>query len=266
MSELYFLSFSSGSSGNCYYLGTKDRGILIDAGISIKRLRLGMEAYKLKLSNILAVLVTHEHMDHIRSLSSYCKKLHIPVYTSEYLHGVLASHFATRSEVPNYAKNLLSDMWTNISDFEVRYFIVPHDARQTIGFAIRFKDRLYVHLTDLGRVPEEAMYYCKQADTVVIESNYDVEMLLSGKYSNELKKRIIEDNGHLSNDACAAAIKEFYHKGLRNIFLCHISANNNSPSLAYNFALRTLETIGVKKGELRLEALPRKESTALIYL
>ena len=110
---------------------------------------------------------------------------------------------------------------------------------------------------------DEAIRFCRQADTVVLESNYDKNMLLEGKYPEELKKRILNGNGHLSNEECAAAISEFIHPGLKNLFLCHLSENNNTPQLAYETAKRVYSNTG---NEIRLQTLPRRTPSSLIIL
>ena len=266
MSDLRFISFSSGSSGNCYYLGCDEGGILIDAGVSLRRLKQYLTDQHLSFDSFQSILVTHDHMDHIRSLGSYCKKLVKPIYATSVLHEALVNrHFAV-PYMDACRKILKDDEWNEIGPFMVKYFIVPHDATQTVGYAIRYKERKFVLMTDMGRMTDEAMAFAKESDTVVIESNYDVDMLLSGPYTHELKMRICQGHGHLSNDECGMAIREFYHPGLRNLFLCHLSNNNNTPDIAYKNAMSVLDALGVERGTIRLLALPRTAPTSLIHL
>ena len=164
-------------------------------------------------------------------------------------------------------KDLQADAWNPVSaDFDVRYFEVPHDATQCIGFAIRCEGELFVLMTDLGHTTPEALSWASQASTVVIESNYDMDMLLGGSYPQVLKDRISHGIGHLSNDACAAAIPQFIHPGLRNLFLCHLSGNNNTPELAYESARRALSDAGVEPGTVALRVLRRGEPSPLLNL
>ena len=115
-------------------------------------------------------------------------------------------------------------------------------------------------MTDLGFVPDYAYEYCASADYVIIESNYDVDMLLGGNYPPDLKARIMSDRGHLSNEACAAALRRIWHPGLRGIFLCHLSKDNNTQELAYNTARSSLTSLGLSvPGDIRLECMPRSE-------
>ena len=149
---------------------------------------------------------------------------------------------------------------------KVRYFVVPHDATQTVGYAIELEGRRFVIMTDVGRMTDEAVEFARTADTVVVESNYDMDMLMSGPYTYDLKMRIVQGCGHLSNDECASAIKRFHHTGLKNVFLCHLSENNNTRDLAFNCSLAALQELGVKKGDLALRCLPRQYPSPLFNL
>ena len=131
-----------------------------------------------------------------------------------------------------------------------------------MGFAICIGDTHYVHITDCGGMTQEAVQFCSQADSVVLESNYDRQMLLNGPYTQELKSRILNGNGHLSNDDCASAIKSFMHPGLKNLFLCHLSENNNTPELAYESAKTAISD----NSHIRLQTLPRRTPSSLIIL
>lgn len=262
-----FKSISSGSCGNCYFLGVFndegkcDAGILIDAGVSIKRLRNELKEDGLSLDDIKAVLVTHDHLDHIRSLGSYCKHLKIPVWTTPELHKALAHHSMTYEWI-GYCRSRLEQGWNEIVPglIKARYFIVPHDASQTVGYAILFGSHRYVHITDCGRMTDEALNWCRQADSVVLESNYDSWMLEHGPYPRELQDRIRNGHGHLSNDECAEAIRQFRHDGLENLFLCHLSEHNNTPQAAMDASRRAFDG---DSGRTRLLTLPRQTATPL---
>lgn len=267
-----FMSFTSGSCGNCYYLGTepgadgRSRALLIDAGASMRRVKKIMMEKKLCIDDVCGILVTHDHLDHIRFLGTFCKYLRARVYAPKKLHGALAVHSFTKDHVAGCRQVLDSQDWTSVSDcFEIRYFVVPHDATQTVGYAVRCEGHLFVLMTDLEHVTPEAMELASVADTVVIESNYDYDMLVNGPYPPELKKRILNE-GHLCNDDTAAAIKEFYHDGLRNLFLCHLSGENNAPKIAYDCAMNALCEIGVEKGRVHLRTLERGVPSPLINL
>ena len=263
---LKFMSLSSGSCGNCYYLGTEQGGLLIDAGVSLRRLKKTLQEHELDFNSFSAVLVTHDHLDHIRHLGSFCKKLCKPVYTTADIHRALARHTFTAPTIGPCRKILESGVWNEVAGFKVRYFIVPHDATQTVGYAIENGDRRFVIMTDIGRMTDEAVELSLGADTVVVESNYDMDMLMSGPYTYELKMRIVQGCGHLSNDECASAIRRFHHPALRNIFLCHLSENNNTADLAYKSAAAALAAKGVAKGEIALRCLPRQYPSPMFNL
>lgn len=291
-----FLSLSSGSSGNCYFLGRFDGenclgGILIDAGVSLKRLKSILSDHGLSTDDFGAILITHDHMDHVRSLASYCKKLSKPIWTSDVLADALLSRTLKLASLGATVLKLVEDGWNDVCGFGVRYFVVPHDATQTIGYAIRIPlDELpegtslsqmlgvsgeirchnFFIMTDAGRVTDEAIAFAKESDSVVFESNYDVDMLMGGPYTHELKMRIMNGHGHLSNDECAHALHRFFHPSLRNVFLCHLSENNNTPRLAYEASravLDELEAAGqIESGAISLRPLPRTSASGLIVL
>lgn len=264
--EIKFMSLSSGSCGNCYYLGTGKSGILIDAGVSLKRLKKVLQENGLDNDSFSAILVTHDHLDHIRHLGSYCKRLSKPVYTTATIHNALARHTFTAPTIAPCRRVLAHAQWNEVAGMNVMYFVVPHDATQTVGYAIETEGHKFVIMTDVGRVTDEAVEHARKADTVVIESNYDMDMLMSGPYTHELKMRIVQGCGHLSNDECASAIRRFYHPGVRNIFLCHLSENNNTPDLAYKSALEALSTVGAEKGTVALRCLPRQYPSQMYVL
>lgn len=269
--RVLFKSFSSGSCGNCYYLGVEDekggrQGVLIDAGVSLRRVKKELASEGLGLNDFSAILVTHDHMDHIRSLASFCKHLGKPVWATAELHKALAHHIITHEYIGPCRRILQKGAWNQVVEgmVMVRYFEVPHDATQTVGFAIQLAGKNYVHITDCGRMTTEALSFCSQAQTVVLESNYDTQMLLEGPYPKELKDRILNGNGHMSNDESAQAIRTFAHKGLENLFLCHLSENNNTPEKAYECAKAALEDTEFQN--IRLQTLPRRTPSALLLL
>lgn len=261
-----FISFTSGSCGNCSLLTieTPDgdtRGLLIDAGISLRRMKACLQSIGLSFENIAAVIVTHDHMDHIRHLGAYCKRLNIPVYATSRLHSAFMRFGQIAPFITSCRMDLRPEQWNQVAEgFLVRYFVVPHDATETLGYAIDAAGHKFVLMTDLGQMTPEAMSFACQAETVVIESDFDLDMLMAGPYPYDLKMRICTGYGHLSNDNCAMAIRSFYHEGLRNIFLCHISEQNNTPSKAIAASLAVLKEIGAES-TTRLVCLPRMQAT-----
>lgn len=268
MSSVKFKSFSSGSCGNCYFIGLFgedsrrcEAGVVIDAGISPRRLKKELQTEGLCFDDFSAVLVTHDHADHIRSLGSFCKHVGKPVWATENLHRALSRHSMTRYEIADYRMELRAGAWNEVvpGRIRARFFVVPHDATETVGYAILLDDFKFVIMTDIGQMTEEALRWAKQADTVVIESNYDPEMLRTGPYPLDLQARIRGGHGHLSNPECAEAIEAFRHDGLGHIFLCHLSEHNNTPELAYEESLSAA-------GGIALTPLPRQTASPLFIL
>lgn len=259
-----FLSLSSGSNGNCYYIGNEMVALLIDAGIGGRTIKKRLLQNNISPESIKFILVTHDHIDHIRHLGSIAKNYHLPVFAPEKLHAALADNFCTREHISPYRRVI--DLDEESEHFGIRFkpFEVPHDATQTLGYYIDFYGTKIVVMTDLGDVTEEAVEYCRKANYVVLESNYDLDMLLTGSYHPLLKNRIIEGHGHLSNEKCADIIKKIYHKDLRHIFLCHLSENNNTPEKAYRSAYEALtELCPSLPSTIELTCLPRRSASDL---
>jgi len=269
---LRFMSLSSGSAGNCYFLTNGKSGILIDAGVSLRRLKRTLADKGYGMDSFQVILVTHDHLDHIRHLGSYCKHLCRPVYATKELHGALSRHTFTMDYIGDCRKDLVEGVDNEVvPGAVVRYFVVPHDATQTVGYAIEWEGKKFVLMTDIGRMTDEAIEHARSADAVVVESNYDMGMLIGGPYTHELKMRICQGNGHLSNDECADAIRKFWHPGLRNIFLCHLSENNNTPILAFEAAASALKSISLEDGRTakdvtNLQTLPRTTQSVMFEL
>ena len=265
---LRFFSLSSGSCGNCYYLGTEDTGILIDAGVSLRSVSKVFKANDVDMDSVCGILVTHTHLDHVRSLGSFCKKLHKPVYTTSTIAGALARHRAIGDTSGLCRDITLQETASMLTGIKVRTFEVPHDAVQTVGYSIEMSGHRFVIMTDIGRMTDEAMSYAAEADTLVIESNYDIDMLMAGPYTYDLKMRIVRGNGHLSNDECASSLKRIAsaNPGLKNIFLCHLSENNNTPEKAYAASSQALSEAGVPAGTIQLRCLPRRFPSQVFFL
>ena len=275
MSSIRFKSFTSGSCGNCYFIGIFDESgaceavVLVDAGLSPRRLKKELAAEGLCFDDFAGLLVTHDHNDHIRSLGSYCKHLRKPVWTPPELAGALSRHFIT-GEYYGPCRRTLAPGWNELvpGRISAQYFAVPHDASCTFGYALLLDGYRFVIMTDIGRMVPQALAFAGQADTVVIESNYDLEMLRHGPYPKVLQDRICGGHGHLSNAECAEAIRDFLHPGLRNIFLCHLSEHNNTPELAYQTSSGILQEY-IRQSDIRpprLCPLPRMTASPLFIL
>lgn len=289
-----FISLSSGSCGNCYFLVCKETGmgVLIDAGVSFRKMKKTLESYGYGLDNICALFVTHDHFDHIRNLDYFCGKMSRPVYATSVLHNALANHPFAALKATAVRRNLAEGEWNDVDLFlpsgsvadgpvdgsffedcpvapetiRVRPFVVPHDATQTVGYAFDFFGCNFVIMTDVGKVTPEALTLASAADSLVIESNYDIQMLIAGPYPKELRDRIVSGHGHLSNDECAEALTRVWHPGLDNIFLCHLSENNNTPELAFAASRDALDSVLPDGVSCSLRCLPRRFPSQLFTL
>ena len=259
-----FFSLSSGSNGNCYYIGNSKRGFLIDVGIGPRTVKKRLQEHGEDIEDIAFILVSHDHIDHIKGLGILAEKYSKPVYATEVLHASLDNHPCTRCRLKGSVRKTVAGEASVYEDIRFTPFIVPHDATETVGYHIEIEDKRFTFLTDLGEVTDEVIEYCRKSDVVIFESNYDIDMLLTGSYTPELKARIMQGNGHLSNEQAASAIKRFYHKGLKHIFLCHLSENNNTPDVAMACITKALRSINITAGkDVKLSCLPRRSTSEL---
>ena len=230
-------SFASGSRGNCYLLSEQDRHILLDAGISMKRVKDGLSLSGLTPEQLSGILITHEHSDHISGLSMLCKHYHLPVYAprtvARHLRQAAPGVEACLREIP------VGEAFS-LAGFCVTAFPTPHDTEQSVGYRVE-GERIFALATDMGQVTPAVEAGLRGADAVLIEANHDLHMLARGPYPYHLKQRILSPHGHLSNDDCARLAAMLAEQGTRCIILGHLSRDNNSPALAYQRVSRALE-------------------------
>jgi phosphoribosyl 1,2-cyclic phosphodiesterase len=262
---LNFCSLSSGSSGNCYYVGNEFHGILIDAGISATSIQKFLKNLNISMQSIMGILVTHNHSDHIRGLEVAIRKNHLPAFTTANIWKSILSPNSkiTRDcirEIPVLQK-------FHIAGFDIEAFPVHHDAPETIGFHICSGSKKVTVVTDLGHICQTAASYIKEANLLVIESNYDEEMLLNGSYPHYLKKRIKSDHGHLGNDQVSDFLAEVMNNNMSHICLAHLSKNNNTPEKALHTLRQTFSDRGIKlNDQQRILVLNRNVPTEMIIL
>ncbi len=260
---LKFISLSSGSSGNCYYIGDDSTSILIDAGIGVRTIKKRLLEYGIEIESIDFILVTHDHSDHIRHLGSVCQRYMKPVLATNSLFKYLDSNRNTKGRINSFRRVLDKEIPFVYKNLSITAFEVPHDANENLGYFIDFGGEKFTFLTDIGSITARLIEYCKISNHIIIESNYDVNMLLNGGYPDYLIDRIKGGRGHLSNIETAKAIQTIYSANserLRNIFLCHLSDNNNTPELAYECSYNSLCELGVSVGEdVNLYCLPRRD-------
>ena len=276
---LAFISFGSGSSGNCAYIGTPQSGVLIDAGVDpqnvfdeLRRNGIGRDAVK-------GVVLTHDHQDQVRYVykivRDYNKQARVSC-TMRLMNGMLRRH-----NISNRVKDFQVPIWVEtpfkLCGMEFTAFEVSHDGTDNMGFNIQMGQQTFVVATDMGVITPRAEHYMQQAHYLMIESNYDREMLDTGRYPEFLKARVRSDTGHLDNMLAAQFVREHYHPGLKWVFLCHLSNDNNTPELAMAAMRDAIESRGLTVGDasnapdqrgrdIQLYALPRYESSPFFIL
>ncbi|MDE7146414.1 MAG: MBL fold metallo-hydrolase [Duncaniella sp.] len=246
--HIFFMSFGSGSSGNCSYIGDRQSGFLIDAGVETRKVVDSLKANGVSMDAVKGICLTHDHGDHIRYVYNIVRSYrHIRIYcTPKAFNGILRRHSVSR-RIKDYHVAVYKEFPFKIGNFEVTAFDVMHDGADNAGFFIRHGERTFAIATDLGCVSERVDYYMRQARYIVIEANYDAVMLRDGAYPEYLKARIANDNGHMDNAATAAYIARIYTPELRNIYLCHLSHDNNTPEKALTAVSDALRGVGVTR-------------------
>jgi len=265
---LKFLSFASGSSGNCYYIGTDSYGILLDAGISTRTLKKVLKENEIGLEQIMAVFITHEHIDHIRSVVGLGEKYGIPVYATEITHAGIDNNSLLNEKLTPVSRRIIEkEIAVSIKDLKITAFDVPHDSNDCVGYLVVYKQHKFVIITDAGHISEKAGEYIRLANHLVIEANYDREMLVQGKYPSFLKERISNGNGHLCNSETAEFLAANFDLHLKNIWLCHISKENNHPELAYKTVEMAMRQYGIRIGkDVNLTVLKRTTPSEMFIL
>ncbi len=256
--NLIFRCFASGSSGNCYYLGNRKQGILIDAGISARTIRTVLREMGLDFHNLLGVLVTHDHADHIRAVGTLGERFHIPIYATPEIHEGINRNYGVKEKLHTCCKYFTKGVPFSLGDMQINTFGVSHDSTDCVGYVIDVAGQRFIMATDVGKVDDVFCRYIETANHLVIEANHDEQMLLNGPYPSYLKSRILSDTGHSSNKTCGETLAKHYHPELKNIFLCHLSHENNDPELAYATVKDYLKQAGIQVGkDVNLVALQR---------
>lgn len=225
-------SIASGSSGNCIYVGSDNTHLLVDVGISGKRVEQGLNSLELTGKDIDGILITHEHSDHIKGLGVIARKHQIPVYATEGTVEAL-SHMNLGKMPEGIFREIHEDEPFEINDLTVNPFTIPHDAAQPVGYRVECREHSVGIATDLGKYNEYIVGNLQNLDALLLEANHDIRMLQVGKYPYYLKQRILGDRGHLSNENAGRLLCRLLHDNMKGIFLGHLSRENNYEELAY---------------------------------
>ena len=263
--KLNFCSLSSGSSGNCYYLGNEFHGILIDAGISATSIRKFLKNMGISMQTIMGVLITHNHIDHIKGLEVLTRKNNLPAFTT---HKIWKSILTPQKKIsPDCIREIPLRQKFHLAGFDIEAFPVCHDAPETKGFHICARDKKITSATGLGHICQTAAPYIKAANLIVIESNYDEQMLVNGKYPPFLKARIRSDHGHLGNHQTSAFLVDNISDNLSIICLAHLSKNNNTPEKVLQTLQQAFSERGIiLNGQQRISILNRDMPSKMIRL
>ena len=226
-------SISSGSSGNCIYMGSDHTSILIDAGISGKRIEAGLNSINMTTKDIDGIFVTHEHSDHIQGLGVVARKYGVPIYTTKGTWKAITETACVGKIPEGLFREIEEDCITEIGDLKISPFAISHDAAQPVGYRVHHEDRSAAVVTDLGFYDDYIVEHLRGLDALLLEANHDVHMLQVGKYPYYLKRRILGDRGHLSNETAGQLLCELLHDEMKAILLGHLSKENNYEALAY---------------------------------
>lgn len=276
--KLFFMSFGSGSSGNCAYLGTSNGGVLIDAGVDPTKVAAALLRKGVDMSAVAGIIMTHDHGDHVRYAYTFVRRFrHLRIYcTPKTLNGMLRRHNLSR-RIKDYHQPVFKEFLFHLGAFAITPFDVSHDGTDNVGYMLEASGHRFVVATDMGMITERADYYMRLANHLMIEANYDMGMLMKGSYPEYLKARIIGATGHMDNIATSAYLSQIHTGRLRHIFLCHLSNDNNTPAIALETVKSALVAKGVTVGDfsgelpqrdadVQLMPLPRYDNTPLIVL
>lgn len=256
-------SIASGSSGNCIYVGSEATHLLVDAGISGKRTENGLRELGLTMGDIDGILVTHEHADHISGLGVIVRKYEIPVYATAGTIQAMQENGGLGMLEPELFHEVREDQKFIIKDLTVNPMQISHDAAQPVGYRISYGKKKVAVCTDLGVYNDYTVECLKGMDALLLEANHDVNMLQVGPYPYYLKKRILGDRGHLSNENSGRLLCRILHDGLKTVFLGHLSKENNLPELAFE-SVRMEINMGdnpYKAGDFDIRVARRSEVT-----
>lgn len=257
-SPVFVYSLCSSSSGNSTFVGSRDAGVLIDAGLSLRQFRRHLTAGSIEPTAIKAIFVTHEHSDHIAGLAAIARHLSVPVYASrETLHELLQKEILS----PQFQLMEISRKNAELADMSIHAFTTPHDSVHSLGYKLTLASGKTVCVcTDLGCITEEVNDNLIGSDFVLIESNYDEAMLENGPYPRFLKHRIFSDRGHLSNHDCADMLVHLFNNGTTKFLLGHLSEQNNRPEIAFASSLMQMVKTGAILDEDYILKIARRQS------
>lgn len=263
-----FCSIASGSSGNCIYVGSDHAGILVDAGISGKKIKEGLHSIGRKPEELDGILITHEHSDHIKGLGVLSRKYGIPIYATHGTVEAIKGCGGLGCIDSSLFHEVYADENFTVEDLEIQPFAISHDAAEPVAYRIQNEKKSMAVATDMGCYNDYIVDHLKGLDGILLEANHDVNMLQVGAYPYPLKQRILGRLGHLSNDNAGRLLCEILHDDLKSIVLGHLSKENNYEALAYATVCAEI-TMGenpYKAGDFPILVAKRDQALPLIAL
>lgn len=259
-----FCSLYSGSSGNSLLVETSNTKILIDAGESAKKITSALSSLGIKPSQIDGIIVTHEHSDHVRGLGTFSKKYDIPVFANSKTFDAMKEQVEKIGE-KNINKFTVEEKF-EIGDLQIFPFKIPHDAANPCGFNLTYNNDKISIATDIGHMTSNIIHKLENSSFILLESNYDPEILKCSSYPYLLKKRISGPNGHLPNAEAGKAISYLMNNGLKEVMLGHLSKENNFPELAYKTVVEELMENKMDSSKIKINVASRYEPSSLIEI
>ena len=259
-------SIASGSSGNCIYVGSDNHHLLIDAGISGKRVEAGLKGLELSGKDIDGILLTHEHSDHIKGLGVLARKYGLPIYATPGTAEAVKGMGSLGKIASSLFVEIHADQDFRIGDLEISPFHISHDAADPVAFRIACGKKKMAVATDLGVYTDYTIEHLKGLDVLLLEANHDIHMLQVGAYPYPLKQRISGELGHLSNETAGKLLCQVLHDDLKAVMLGHLSKENNYAELAYETVKLeiALGDTPYKPGDFPLSVAGREEASACI--
>ena len=228
-----FCSIASGSTGNCIYIGSNSSSVLVDAGISGKKVEEGLNSFDHTAKDLKGILVTHEHSDHIKGLGVLAKKHHLPIYATPGTMEAIRSTSTLGKLDPELLHEIHADEHFQIGDLDILPFRISHDAAEPVAYRVAHEEHTVAVCTDLGYYDDYIIEHLKGLQAVLLESNHDINMLQVGSYPYYLKQRILGNRGHLSNENAGKLLSEILNDDMNTVMLGHLSKENNYEELAY---------------------------------
>ena len=263
-----FCSIASGSSGNCIYAGSENAAVLIDVGLSGKRIEAGLNSIDRKTAEIDGILITHEHSDHIKGLGVVARKHHIPIYATGGTLQAIRGMVNLGKIDEGLFHEIVPDERFMIKDLEIQPFSISHDAADPVAYRVNHGKQSVGVITDLGEYTDYTVEHLQNLDAVLMEANHDIHMLQVGSYPYYLKRRILGERGHLSNENAGRLLCEILHDGMKSVFLGHLSQENNFAELAFETVCQEV-TMGdnpYRAKDFFISVAKRNEASAFVQI